>query len=95
MKGKVEKSHIDILRAANRENSYGVGCWSDSSEGSSHSRRSSAENYEEASLLADPAIGLIDRTRMNPEEKKIKRPSIPNAEVLRPRAVRWHKANES
>ena len=52
MKGKVEKSDIDILRAANRENSYGVGCWSDSSEGSSHSRRSSAENYEEASLLA-------------------------------------------
>jgi hypothetical protein len=44
--------------------------------GSSHSRLTAAEDYEEASLLANPAIGLIDRTRMNPEEKKIKRPFI-------------------
>src|SRR5271166_491470 len=58
-----------------------------SSAGSSHNRPTSAEDNEEALLLAYPAIGLVDKRSIEQsEEKKKDGPYIPglNAGALRP-----------
>jgi hypothetical protein len=57
------------------------------SAGSSHNRPTSAEDNEEASLLAYPAISLVDKRSIEQwEEKKRDGPYIPglHAEALRP-----------
>jgi hypothetical protein len=54
--------------------------------GSSHSRFTSAEDYEEASLLGCPPIGLLDMKSIElAEQKRKKGPYIPG---LKPEALR-------
>jgi hypothetical protein len=74
----VPHGRVDILPATSGEESYERGGYSGPSVGSSHSRLTVAEEYEEASLLAHPAIGLVDRTK---DESRGER----NQEALRSR----------
>jgi hypothetical protein len=72
------KGNIDILPAASGEDSYGASLvfYEVSSLGSSHNRLTSAEDNEEASLWAYPALGLLDGRSIGSWKEKRKRPYI-------------------
>ena len=52
----------------------------DASVGSSHNRPTPAEDNEEALLLANPAIGLLDKAEFRIRQQKKQEPYIPGSD---------------